>query len=153
MKYLLLMFALLLCINVNAQIHERWDVKTITDGFSPNLNSVRRITVAHIATMAKVPIRNTQPRLNFERQVIKITGTITRIKLENGAGGDNDYHIEISDGSLGDSTLVCESVDPANSITATSLYVSNFKSVRNVVKNKKVGDRVTFTGVVFHRRC
>ncbi len=146
MKAIFLCLALVLSTVVVAQQeHERWDVKTLTDGFSPAMNAPAKITVAAIEPKVKIPVRNTQPRLNFEKRLVKITGTIKRKSLET----DGDYHIEISDGTLGDSTFVCESVDPNNSIAATSPYVANFKNVRNVLNTKNVGDRVTFTGLLF----
>jgi hypothetical protein len=111
-----------------SQIHERWDVKTINDGFQP-VGPVKKVTVAQVAQKPKIGVRNTQPRLNFEKQEISITGTIIRIQLE----GDGDYHIEVTDGSLGDSTLVCEAVDPANSVTTQSPMIDNFNNVRGVV--------------------
>jgi hypothetical protein len=81
--------------------------------------------------------------------VIKITGTVTRIALENGAAGDMDYHIEISDGTLDDSTLVCESVDPNDPAVVHSTERDSIQNVRKVVKKLKVGDKVTFTGIEF----
>lgn len=135
-----------------AQVHERWDVKTLSDGFVPDTNKVKKITVAKIEPILKVPVRNTQPRLNFEKQVIRITGTIRRVQLEKGTAakpGDMDYHIEVSDGTIGDSTFVCEAVDPENSVAKTSRYISNFIKVRMLAGQLKVGDKVTFTGILF----
>jgi len=128
-----------------AQVHQRWDVKTLTDGFVPDTNNVKKVTVKTIHAKEKTRVKDTQPRLNFETQIVSITGTITTIKLE----GDGDYHIEISDNTLGDSTFVCEAVDPANAITLHSAYINDFKRVRIVAETLKVGDKITFTGILF----
>ncbi len=138
-------FILLFSIPASAQTHERWDVKTITDGFIPNMQTAKKVSVASIARIAKIGVRNTQPRLNFEKRVITITGTITRIKLET----DGDYHIEVSDGTLNDSTLVCEAVNPDLPVAKKSPMVSKFTSVRTVVSNLKKDDQVIFTGILF----
>lgn len=130
-----------------SQIHERWDVKTISDGFQPT-GPVKKVTVAKIAQKAKIGVRNNQPRLNFEKQEISITGTISRIQLES----DGDYHIEVTDGTLDDSTLVCESVDPANSFAAQAPMIDDFKTVRALVTTLKKGDKVRFTGLEFQDR-
>lgn len=145
MKILFLLIYLSITdLTIYAQVHERWDVKTITDGFQPG-DQVIKVTVAKIESKAKIGVRNTQPRLNFEKQVISVTGTISRKALE----ADGDFHIEVTDGSIGDSTLVCESVDPENSAAAQSPVISNFRTVRQIVKNLKVGDKVRFTGMLF----
>jgi len=132
-----------------AQKHERWEVKTITDNFEPNFHSVKKITVATIQPKVKIGIKNTEPRLQMEKQMVSITGTVTRLKLESGMTGDNDYHIEVSDGTVGDSTIVCEAIDPEDSTAATSPMLPRFLKVRNFVKNLKVGDKVKFTGILF----
>ena len=143
--FILFTFIIFVSVIGYSQVHERWDVKTITDGFVPDTNSVKKITVAQIQIKKKIRIKNTQPRLNMEKQVVRITGTISRIALE----GDMDYHIEITDGTMGDSTFVCEAVDPNNSIVKTSPMLPSYKRVRKVVKKLKKGDKVTFTGVLF----
>lgn len=145
MKLLLPICTILFCITANAQIHERWDVKTLTDGFSPVISSATKTTVAKMAKKAKVGVRNNTPRMNFEKKVVRITGTIAKKVHES----DGDFHIEVTDGTLGDSTLACESVDPANSAAANSPFVTQFQSVRGVIEGKKVGDKVTLTGVIF----
>jgi hypothetical protein len=136
-----------------AQKHQRWDVKTLSDGFTPNLSHPKKVTVASMGAIVRNKgVKNNQPRLNFEKKVIRITGTITRIQLEKGTAvkpGDMDYHIEVSDGTLGDSTLVCESVDPADDAVPNSTEKDSIQKVRNVVKNLKKGDKVTFTGIEF----
>jgi hypothetical protein len=145
MKTLLLFIFILFASKINyAQVHERWDVKTLTDGFQPT-GPAKKITVAKIEPKPKIGVRNTQPRLNFEKQLITITGTISRIALE----ADGDYHIEVTDGSVGDSTLVCEAVDPTNSVTAQSPSINDFIAVRKVVQNLKKGNKVRFTGMLF----
>jgi hypothetical protein len=146
MKRLLLLMTFGIRITCLAQQeHERWDVKTLTDGFTPNLNSVQKVTVAKIEPKAKIRVRNNQPRLNFEKQVVKISGKISDIKLED----DGDYHIEVTDGTMDDSTMVCEAVDPSNHTTANSPYASKFRTVRAKVSQLHKGDQVTFTGVLF----
>ena len=135
----------------NAQTHQRWDVKTLTDGFKPDTTHVKKITVAKIEPIAKVRIKDTQPRLNFEKQVIKITGTVSRIQLEKGTAskpGDMDYHIEVTDDSM-DSTFVCEAVNPNDESAKKSNYVTEVKKDRAIAKKLKVGDKVTFIGVLF----
>lgn len=105
------------------QVHERWDVKTLNDVFIPDTSKVKKIKVAKIKPIPKVPIRNTQPRMNFEKQVIQITGSISRIQLEKGTAaksGDMDYHIEVTDGTMNDSTMVCQAVDPNDKSASTS---------------------------------
>lgn len=149
MKYQLfkiLFFLSAFIFNISfAQVHERWDVKTLSDGFKPSLSSAKTTTVKKIGAMPRIRVKNTQPRLNFEKQVFKITGTVSRKTLEN----DGDYHIELSDGSLGDSTIACESVDPANDSAKKSSLLPKFKSVRMKAKSLSVGDKVTITGVLF----
>lgn len=145
MKQLFFILSITMSFNAIGQVHERWDVKTLTDGFDPNMSAISNVTVARIHNRVKIPVRNTQPRLNFERQIVRISGTITRIQHED----DGDYHIEISDGTLGDSTVVCEAVDPSNAVTATSPYVDKFQQVRNVASSLHVGDKATFTGLLF----
>ncbi len=145
MKNLILVFFLLAWVTGFAQEHERWDVKTLTDGFSPDISSAKRITVAKIESIRKVPVRNNQPRLNMEKQVVTITGTIRRVQLES----DGDYHIEVGDGSMQDSTFVCEAVDPTNLVAATSGNLTYFTAVRSVASTLHVGDKVTFSGVIF----
>jgi len=44
-----------------SQVHERWDVKTMTDGFQPS-GPVKKITVAQIARKSRIGVRNTQGR-------------------------------------------------------------------------------------------
>lgn len=149
MKLQLLFITLLLGLCCSAQVHQRWPVKTLTDGFAPDTNAVKKVTVKQMHSKKRTKVKDTQPRLKFEKQVVQITGTITRIVPETGADGDGDYHIEISDNSLGDSTFVCEAVDPENSITKKSPYLGNFIKVRSVVKDLKKGDSVTFTGIIF----
>jgi hypothetical protein len=145
MKPLLLsIFAGLACIVAHSQVHERWDVKTVTDGFTPG-RQVKKITVAQIEVKPKIPVRNTQPRLNFEKQLVVLTGTVKRCAHE----ADGDYHIEVSDGSIDDSTMVCEAVDPENSAAAQSPVLADFKAVRAVVTTIKVGMKVKFTGLLF----
>jgi hypothetical protein len=148
----ILILIVLISLRGYPQKHERWDVKTLTDGFIPDTSHVKKVTVAKIQPIPKVRIRNTQTRLNFEKQVIKITGTITRIQLEKGSTakpGDMDYHIEVTDGTMGDSTFVCEAVNPDDDGADASPYVSNFKKVRTLAEHLKVGDKVTFTGMLF----
>ena len=136
-----------------AQKHQRWDVKTLSDGFTPDLSHAKKVTVASMGAIVRNKgVKNNQPRLNLEKSVIKITGTIARIELEKGTTakpGDMDYHIEISDGTLGDSTLVCESVDPDDPAVANSSEKDRIKEVRDVVKTLKVGDKVRFVGIEF----
>jgi hypothetical protein len=150
--YLVISF-FVLAISCFAQKHERWNVKTLSDGFILDLSHPKKVTVASMAAIRRNKgVRNNQPRLNFEKTVIKITGTITRIQLEKGTTakpGDMDYHIEISDGTLTDSTLVCEAADPNDVAMANSTEKVRIKKVRDVVKNLKVGDRVVFTGIEF----
>lgn len=148
LKTIFLFTAPLLAATCFAQTHERWDVKTLTDGFAPDTNKVKKVTVAAIEAKHLVKVSNTQPRLKSEKQVVRITGTIKRIAPETGKGGDGDYHIEVSDDSM-DSTFVCEAVDPGNADTKKSPYIDNFKKVRSVAVKLKVGDKVTFTGVLF----
>jgi hypothetical protein len=140
---------LVLCMSSYAQKHERWDVKTISDGFSPDFNHIQKVTVAKLEFKPKIRIKNTQPRLNMEKQMVRITGTISRIKLEGGATGDNDYHIEVTDGTMGDSTIVCEAVDPDDSSATASPMHNKFITVRKLAKKLKVGDKVSFTGMLF----
>jgi len=140
---------LLISLCSYAQVHQRWDVKTLTDGFVPDTINVKKVTVKQIQAKPRIKVKNTQARMNSEKKVVRITGTITRIELEAGADGDGDYHIEVTDSTIGDSTFVCEAVDPDNSITKNSPYAGNFIKVRKVVKDLKKGDKVTFTGVLF----
>ena len=150
MKKIITCFLLLLfCASGYAQKHERWDVKTVTDGFKPNFKSKQKVTVNKMHERTKIPVKSAQPRLNFEKKLATITGTVVRIKLESGIDGDNDYHIEIADGTLDDSTVVCEAVDPEDSSAATSPMLSRFEKVRKLAKQLKLGDKVTFTGLLF----
>ena len=87
-------------------------------------------------------------RMETEKQVVEITGTIKVIKEEKGAKGDRDYHIEVTDESM-DSTFVCECVYPKDKVAKKSPYLKNYKAARKVVQKLKVGDKVTFTGVLF----
>lgn len=128
-----------------AQVHERWNVKTVTDGFIPNFNNLKKITVAQIEPKPKIPVRNTQPRLNIEKQMVAISGTVSRVALES----DGDYHIEITDNSMADSSFVCEAVNPGLPVAATSPMVTKFRSVYTVARKLKVGDTVKFTGLLF----
>ena len=151
-RYFIFIFLAFVCSFSYAQVHERWDVKTLSDGFIPDTSKVKKVTVAKIEIIKKVKIRNTQPRLNFEKQVIQITGTISRIQLEKGttkSPGDMDYHIEVTDGTMSDSTMVCEAVDPNDQSASSSPYISNFKAVRKIAEQLKVGDKVIFTGMLF----
>ena len=122
------------------------DVKILSDGFIPDLTQVKQVTVAETGSIPRNKgVKNNQPRLNFEKTVIQITGTVKRKALES----DGDFHIEVSDGSLDDSTLVCEAPDPNDSSVMLSTEKDSIAAVRNVVQNLHVGDRVTFTGIEF----
>ncbi len=145
MKKSVMVFFIFMYIKSISQVHERWNVKTVTDKFSPNFHQIRKITIAQIEPKPKIPVRNTQPRLNFEKQIVSITGTVSRISLE----ADGDYHIEITDESMGDSSLVCEAVNPSLPVAAKSKMVSRFRSVYKIAKNLNVGDSVEFTGLLF----
>lgn len=143
MKYFALLILVHFVTATNTQVHERWDVKTLTNGYTPNVLSAKRTSVAIIEKTSKVPVRNTQPRLNFEKRVITIRGKITRLILES----DGDYHIEISDGSLGDSTIVCEAVNPQAAVNSTCY--TYIRSVRNTVTHLSLNENVEFTGMLF----
>ncbi|HEY8687693.1 MAG TPA: hypothetical protein VIM07_00545 [Chitinophagaceae bacterium] len=145
MKIIVILFLVIINTPAYSQVHERWDVKTITDNFSPDFNSIRKITVAKIEPKPKIRVQNTQPRLNFEKQMVSISGTVSRIALES----DGDYHIEITDGTMGDSSFVCEAVNPSLSVASGSKMVSHFKTVYKTAKNLKVGNNVEFTGILF----
>jgi hypothetical protein len=148
MKILTAIILFFFSIYCSAQKHQRWDVKTLSDGFTPNLSHPKKVTVASMAAIVRNKgVKNTQPRLNFEKTVIKITGTVTAIHLEK--PGDMDYHIEVTDGTLDDSTLVCESVDPDDGAVAASTVKDRIKEVREVVKSLKLNDKVQFIGIEF----
>ncbi|MBI4931904.1 MAG: hypothetical protein HY841_14170 [Bacteroidetes bacterium] len=127
---------------------ERWSVKTLTDGFKPDTNTVTTVTVKDIQKKKLIPVGDQDARMETEKQVVQITGTIKVIKEEKGKKGDGDYHIEVTDASM-DSTFVCECVNPKDTKAKKSLYKNNFIKARKVVKTLKVGDKVTFTGVLF----
>jgi len=120
------------CSVASAQIHERWDVKTLGDGFKPDTANARRINVKEISLIPKVRVGNTTPRMDREKEVVRIEGTISRIQLEN----DGDYHIEVTDGTLGDSTADCEIPEV-------------FAELHSYASHKKVGDPITVIGPLF----
>lgn len=141
--------ALLLCSSAPAQVvRERWPVKTLTDGFKPDTNNVQPVTVADIQKKKIIKVGDQDARMETEKQVVRITGTIVVIKEEKGKKGDKDYHIEVTDESM-DSTFVCECVSPKDKAAKKSPYIKEYAKVRKVVKKLKVGDKVTFTGVLF----
>lgn len=140
---------ILLFSKAYSQTHERWAVKTLTDGFAPDTMHVKQISVNAIHSQKRIRVSDTQARLPSEKQVVTITGTISTIKQEKGKHGDMDYHIEICDGSLGDSTFVCEAVYPNDSITKYSPYIVNFNKVHALAKTLVVGDKVSLTGVLY----
>lgn len=145
MRQLLTIFIIIICFNCYSQDHERWPVKVLSDKFIPDTNKSLPITVAEMHTWPRQKVGNTTPRMSTEKQVVTITGTITRMALE----ADGDYHIEVSDGTLSDSAMVCECVDPTLPVAAKSPFISQFKAVRAVVSKCKVGTKVNFTGVLF----
>lgn len=127
-----------------AQVHERWDVKTLTDGYTPSLANAKQETVKEIRDIEPSPFHINQPRYDFEKSVVTLTGVVKRRVLE----ADGDYHIEIQDESL-DSTVACEAVDPQNEITKTSSSIDLFKNVRLTATSLKVGDSISITGLLF----
>ncbi len=112
--------------------HEREPVKNLLDGFIPDTTNVRVYTVKEIASFKRVRVGNSNPRMESEKQVMQLSGTVSRISLET----DGDYHIEITDGSLKDSTAVCE-------------VPSCFKSVHKQASVIKKGQKITVTGIKY----
>jgi hypothetical protein len=149
--YILLMLLFLPIDKTFAQIYARWPVKTLTDGFSPDTNNIQTLTVKDIHNLQRYNVNEKTPRLPSEKQVVKLRGRIIVIQAETSVIGDKDYHIEISDGTLGDSTVVCESVDPVT-LKLQSPYLRHFQKVRLEVLKLKAGDTITFTGVLHQDR-
>ncbi|MEW6470598.1 MAG: hypothetical protein AB1458_16935 [Bacteroidota bacterium] len=139
---------LLITVAVAAQVRERWSVKTLTDGFKPDTARIQKVTVKKIQKKKLIKVGDQSPRLKTEKKVVTITGIVKVIKLEKPPHGDGDYHIEVTDASM-DSTFVCEAVEPADSTAKNSPYLANYLQVRKVVEKLKVGDKVSFTGVLF----
>ena len=133
---------LLLATTAFAQPKERAKVKTLSDGFQPDFSKVVKVIVADVERLPLVRVGRETPRMKSEEQLLQITGTIRRIKLE----ADGDYHIEVSDGTM-DSTVVCEVVDPLYS--TKSVCLARLESARLAAKQLSVGDKVTFTGLRF----
>lgn len=134
---------LLLATSAFAQPKERAPVKTLSDGFQPDPTRVKLEHVSSIAAMPLEHVTRTTPRLKSEEQVVELTGTITRIAHE----ADGDYHIEIADGTLDDSTVVCEAVDPRYS--TESAFLPELEAARLAAKRLRVGERMTFVGLEF----
>lgn len=126
-----------------AQTHERWDIKTLTDNQTIN-TTPKVVSVSQVGKVTKIKVRNATPRMKHEHNTITLKGVVSRIALET----DGDYHIEVKQ-SGSDSTVACEAVDPTNTITATSPFINDFKTVRSKAKTLKVGSHVTITGVMF----
>ncbi len=148
MKHIFIFF-LLTCIHstsatLSAQVHERWDVKTLTD--NPHLK--KTITQASASTIGKpqlTKVGNITPRMDFERKIVRIKGKVYDIKHQD---NDGDYHIEVRTGH-GDSTVVCEAVDPSNTATSHSPAIEKFRVVFAKAEQLKKGDAVIITGVIF----
>jgi hypothetical protein len=131
------------CVSGYGQTKERWNIKTLTDGFSPASAPIKK-TVADLAILPVTKVGNQTVRLPKEKSLIEISGVITRIAKE----ADGDLHIEIK-GNYKDSTLVCEFVDPLNEMAAESPYLKKFIAARRTILGKKIGDSITVTGVLF----
>jgi hypothetical protein len=147
LKPLILLSAVLFAGFAFAQ-RERWSVKTLTDGYKPDTMHVQIVSVKDIQKKKLIKVGDQDARIETEKQVVQITGTIKIIKQEKAPDGDGDYHIEVTDSTM-DSTFVCECVNPKDSKAKKSPYLKNFKAARKVVAKLKVGDKVTFTGVLF----
>jgi hypothetical protein len=147
MKTTFLITALLVSTIGFAQ-RERWPVKTLTDGYKPDTNNVLPVTVKDIQKKKLIKVGDQDARIETEKQVVQVTGTIKIIKQEKGKKGDKDYHIEVTDDSM-DSTFVCECVNPKDKAAKKSPYAKEFAKARKVVAKLKAGDKVTFTGVLF----
>lgn len=133
---------LLLATAAFAQPKERAAVKTLSDGFQPDLTHVQKVTVRSIEALPLVKVGHETPRMKSEEQVLQITGTIQRIKLE----ADGDVHAEVTDDTM-DSTVVCEVVDPLYS--TKSVMLTKLEAARLAAKRLEVGDKVTFVGLRF----
>ena len=104
-----------------------------------------KITVADLEKLPLIKVGNQTVRLPSEKVLIQMTGKIIRKSLE----ADGDYHVEISDVSCKDSTVATEFVSPADKYAKESPYIENFTKVRAFILGKKVGDRITVTGLEF----
>jgi hypothetical protein len=127
------------------QIHERWDVKTLTDGTKLDLKKIASVTT-YIIDTRKIDIvgKTTSRLLPLETHVVKLTGRIVRKTLE----GDGDYHVELAD-ATSRSSVVCEFVDPANTVAKNSPYISYFRASRLKIAQYRLGDTITVIGVLF----
>jgi hypothetical protein len=126
-----------------AQEHERWPVKILTDGFIPSKNW-QIFTIDELRMFPKVKVGNTTPRLESEKMRIAVEGIVISKRKE----ADGDWHIEIRDESS-DSTIVCEAIDPTDSIAFTSPYIVNFVEASAAADRLKVGNRVKIQGIFF----
>jgi hypothetical protein len=139
-------FILLFCITCNtlqAQVKERWAVKTCTDGFVIP-KTAELITVAEVAKYPLAKVGNDTKRLPGEKVLITVRGKIVRHTLEK----DFDIHTEVSDGTSKYS-LPCEAVSPNDKMAKTSPYIKEFTDARKVIEQAKLGDEIEITGVAF----
>ncbi len=137
-------FILLSGLQELTQEHERWDIKTLTDGFKPDMSDPVPESVAVLGKRKIIRVGNNTPRMGLERTIIKVSGTVVGLPAET----DGDIHVELKDNSS-DSTIACEAVNPDDSVVERSPYLDKFKIVRAKVAGLKIGDQVTFTGVLF----
>jgi hypothetical protein len=121
----------------------RWSTKTITDGFViPKV--AKSIKIIDLQNLKIIKVGKQTPRLAMEKNLISVTGTVTKHVLE----ADGDWHTEINDGSTTHS-LPCEAVDPNDKIAKTSPYIKDFIAVHEVINSVKVGDKIEITGIEF----
>ncbi|HVA98580.1 MAG TPA: hypothetical protein VNG53_06765 [Bacteroidia bacterium] len=135
---------LLLGMKEMKQEHERWDVKTLTDGFYPDLSNTSQRSVESLEKIKIIRVGYNTPRMDFEKNIITVSGTIVSMRLEK----DGDIHIELMDNSI-DSTIACEAVDPNDDVVEKSPFLEKFKIVKEKISNLKKGDQVSITGALF----
>jgi hypothetical protein len=144
MKTTLILF--LFCIfQTDQPIRERWNIKTLTDGYVPVIKIIKPVTVASSQVQPLSKVDDLTGRSRFEKNIISITGVIKSIEHKR----DGDLYFEIHDGTLADSTLICEAVNPLDDIAAYSPSANYFKNTWAVAKNLKVGDKIKFTGIAY----
>jgi RyR domain-containing protein len=132
---------------------ERWDVKTLTDPDSSQVNLVPVVaTVADLIDLP-APILPTR-RVRQEFNTYQLTGTITFAKLE----ADNDVHMVLADAD--GHTMIIES--PCSDCAQHSIVHDQIATVRQIVEThfptaakggvEHTSVPVTVTGVAFFDR-